>query len=40
MKQNVLWVTHLEVSGGLRVAPAAGGLVEEVTEHVEEEKYW
>ena len=30
---------HLEVSCRLRVGPAAGGLVQEVTEDVEEEKY-
>ena len=31
--------THLEVGGGLGVASAAGGLVEEVTKNIEEEKY-
>ena len=31
--------THLEVGGGFRVASAASGLVKEVTENIEEEKY-
>ena len=32
--------THLEVGGRLRVTSAAIGLVQEITEDVEEEKYW